>query len=180
MLFCSVRIHCWCKLIMAGREMVLVPEYTCIFLLSRCPVKTADSSDKSQKFDSFSTLRQAEKKTSLNNEMISVKMDLNSLEMWHLCSQSIQCLLAFHIREEEVRKRSLAPLQTPEAEIKVTFIMIRNLTSMDTFIKSYLFFGDKRCRRGLESINAWICSCLSFCSLDDLWRFLHSRSIFPL
>ena len=58
MLFWSVRIHCWCKLIMAGRKTVLAPEYTCIFLLSRWPVKPADSSGTSQKSDSFSALRQ--------------------------------------------------------------------------------------------------------------------------
>lgn len=55
MLFCSVRTHCWCKLIIDGRKMVLAPEYTCIFLLSRWPVKTADSSEASQKSDSFVT-----------------------------------------------------------------------------------------------------------------------------
>lgn len=58
MLFCSVRMHCWCKLIIDGRKMVLAPEYTCIFLLSRCPVNMADSSEPSQKSDSFVTLGQ--------------------------------------------------------------------------------------------------------------------------
>lgn len=58
MLFCSVRMHCWCKLIIDGRKMVLAPEYTCIFLLSRCPVNMADSSEPSQQSDSFVTLGQ--------------------------------------------------------------------------------------------------------------------------
>lgn len=58
MLFCSVRIHCWCKDIMVGREVVFAPEYTCIFLLSLCPGKTAGSSGTSQKPGSLSTLKQ--------------------------------------------------------------------------------------------------------------------------
>lgn len=57
MLFWSVRIHCWYKLSIAGRKTVLAPEYTCIFLLSRWPLKTADSSGVSEKSGSFSTLK---------------------------------------------------------------------------------------------------------------------------
>lgn len=53
MLFWSARMHCLYKLIMLGRK-VLFPEYTCIFLFSRWPVKCGSPGPS---HNSFSTVK---------------------------------------------------------------------------------------------------------------------------
>lgn len=111
MLFCSVRIHCWCKLIMVGRKTVFAPEYTCIFLLSLCPGKTAGSSEISQKSGSLSTLKT--KKGEVKNK-INTKSQLNLYEIPHLSSQSNQHWMAFHIEGDQQVKEYLSdPLLNP-------------------------------------------------------------------
>ena len=54
MLFWRARMHCWYKLIMLGRKALLFPEYTCIFLLQRWPVKCFSPASSN---DSFSTVK---------------------------------------------------------------------------------------------------------------------------
>lgn len=115
MLFCSARIHCWYSVIIEGRNIILLPEYTCILFFSLWPMKTgASSSHTSLVFLSAGCMRATNTQCFMGSSSYRVKTHCRCRASTHLSSHwSTDTETHPHIQENSsAEERLTSPSRT--------------------------------------------------------------------